>query len=193
MNKLLLLTTATLIATSSYAFEVKPYIEGKISQNWMQAKYEHTSFKDQIFGGQVEVGAKLSQFRVGLEGYYNNTAEDKTPEHFPVKMESQGFFLNGYWDIPLGEPKNIKPFIGAGIGYSWLEGREDFSPNPLGKISFKDKDFGWNIALGVGYTLNDNLDLTLGYRYEDLGSIKKYSTKTDFTNHKLSLGVRYTF
>ena len=61
------------------------------------------------------------------------------------------------------------------------------------KESIKDKDFGWNIGLGVAYEINNNVDLTLGYRYEDLGKIKDSDSKTDFTNHKISLGLRYNF
>jgi outer membrane autotransporter protein len=86
--------------------------------------------------------------------------------------------------------KKVKPYIGAGIGYSWL----GMSINAFGvKKSAKDKDWGWNAGLGVAYELNDNLDLTLGYRYEDLGTAKKDNVKVDFTNHKVSLGLRYTF
>ena len=88
--------------------------------------------------------------------------------------------------------KKIKPYISAGIGYSWL--KETLKETEYNyEFSIKDKDFGWNLGFGVGYVVNENVDLTLGYRYEDLGQIKDYESKTDFTNHKLSLGLRYTF
>ena len=197
MKKLLLLTAIALIANGANASEVKPYVEGKISQNWVKAEYKEEGFKekfkDNVFGGSLEVGAKLDQFRVGLEGYYNDKMEDKIVGILPVEGETKGFFLNGYWDIPVCENlKQIKPYIGAGIGYSWLKATLKETPfNYEGSI--KDKDWGWNVGFGVGYAINDNIDLTLGYRYEDLGRIKDYDSKTDFTNHKVSLGLRYTF
>ena len=63
----------------------------------------------------------------------------------------------------------------------------------MGKKNGKDKHFGWNASLGVAYELNDHVDLTLGYRYEDLGTFKKEEIKAKFRNQKVSLGLRYTF
>jgi len=196
MKKLLLLSAVALIATGASATEIKPYIEGKISHNWLKADYKEDGFKekfkDNVFGGSLEVGAKLDQFRVGLEGYYNDKMEDKIIGILPVEGETKGFFLNGYWDIPLPDVKQVKPYIGAGIGYSWL--KETLKETPFNdKVSIKDKDWGWQIGAGVGYALTEKVDLTLGYRYENLGKIKDYDSKTDFTNHKVSLGLRYTF
>ena len=200
MKKSLLLTAALVALTSvdANATELKPYVEGKISQNWVKAEYKEVGFekstlKDNVFGGSVEVGAKINQFRVGLEGYYNDKAEDNIDDIVPCELNTRGFFLNGYFDIPLAELKQVKPYVGVGIGYSWLKATADLTDWGYSKESVKDKDWGWNVGFGIGYALNDNIDLTLGYRYEDLGRIKDYDSETDFTNHKVSLGVRYTF
>ena len=197
MKKLLLLSAIALVATNASALEVKPYIEGKLNHNWLKAEYKDTedkvTFKDNVFGGSLEMGAKINQFRVGLEGYYNDKAEEIKIGWYPVELKTKGFFLNGYFDVPLPELKQIKPYVGFGIGYSWLKAVSDGTGYGDGKYSIKDKDWGWNVGLGVGYALNDNIDLTLGYRYEDLGKIKDEDSKTKFTNHKVSLGLRYTF
>ena len=153
MKKLLLLSAVALIATGANATEIKPYIEGKISHNWLKADYKEegykTDFKDNVFGGQLEVGAKLDQFRVGLEGYYNDDMEDKLLNLVPVKAESKGVFLNAYYDIPMCEKlKQVKPYVGAGIGYSWLKETADFTAWGLGKDSLKDKDWGGNVGAG---------------------------------------------
>ena len=192
MKKLLLLSAVALIATAANATEVKPYVEAKGSYNWLNAEFNgygfSEKFKDSALGGSVELGAQLNQFRIGLEGYYNDKLKDSYLEIVPVEGETKGFFLNGYWDIPLPDLKQVKPFVGAGIGYSWLK-----ETVKLFDVSEKDKDWGWNVGLGVGYALNDHMDLTLGYRYEYLGEIKAYDTKTEFKNNKVSLGLRYTF
>lgn len=209
MKKLLLLSVIALFATAANATDIKPYIEGRISENFMKNTIKNSA-DDALFakqkmhdhfvqGGSIEVGAKIDQFRLGLEGYYNDKAEDKWTIPFmlgtklliPLEFKSKGVFLNGYWDIPMCEKlKKVKPYIGAGIGYSWLE----MSINEFGrKETAKDKDLGWNVGLGAAYELNYNLDLTLGYRYEDLGKVKKDDIKVNFKNHKVSLGLRYTF
>jgi opacity protein-like surface antigen len=196
MKKLLLLSAISLIASSGFASESKPYIEGRITENSLKADYSEygysEKFKDNTFGASLELGLKFEQFRVGLEGYYNDTMEDKVVEIIPAESESRGFFLNTYYDFVLPEIKKVKPYIGIGVGYSWLEATLKETPYTY-ELGIRDKDFSWNIGFGVGYELNQSLDLTLGYRYENLGEIKSYDTKTDFTNQKLSLGLRYTF
>ena len=200
MKKLLLLSAVALIATGAGAADIKPYIEGKISENFMKLKMSDDEnsqkYHDNLFqGGSIEVGAKIDQFRVGLEGYYNDKAEDTyNIPYIAYEFKSKGVFLNGYWDIPMCEKlKKIKPYIGAGIGRSWLEASGTMSMFIAVKQTKKGKDWGWNAGLGVAYALNENVDLTLGYRYEDLGKIKKDDVKIDFNNHKVSLGLRYTF
>lgn len=194
-KQLLLLSAVCLFATSGYAFEVKPYVEGKGSYNLMKANFREEdisqSFKDNsVWGGSLEIGAQLNQFRVGLEGYYNSDMKDKL-EDVHVKGETKGFFLNGYFDIPLPDLKQVKPYIGGGIGYSWL--KESATVANLGRASAKEESLSWNIGLGMGYALSEHIDLTVGYRYEYLGKIKEYDSRTKFKNNKVSLGIRYSF
>jgi outer membrane autotransporter protein len=128
-----------------------------------------------------------------LEGYYNDKAKDKIWGGSPIEFESKGVFLNGYWDIPSEIVLPIQPYVSAGVGYSWLKETADYTSQAMGKESASEKDFGWQVGFGAAYKLNDNVDVTLGYRYEDLGKIKTGESSTRFINHKLSLGLRYTF
>ena len=201
MKKLLLLSAVALVATSANALDVKPYVEGKISENFMKAKYEEPDFNkkfdDSVIGGSVELGVKIeNQFRTGLEGYYNDKMEHKINYAgfgFPVELESKGLFLNGYYDFKLPNNDKVKPYVGAGIGYSWMKETLKLADYGFPNESIKDKDWGWNVGLGVGYALTEKVDLTLGYRYENLGKIKDYDSENKLTNHKVSFGVRYTF
>ena len=202
MKKLLLLSTVMCMVSSvSFGMEVKPYVEGRFSENFLKSEYKDElgklDFKDSgVMGGSLEVGVKLDQFRVGLEGYYNDKMKDNLNLFLivPVELESKGLFLNGYYDFKLPDNlKKVKPYVGGGIGYSWLKETIKLSEYGESDVSIKDKDWGWNVGLGCGYELNQNLDLTLGYRYENLGKIKDSDSKNEFTNHKVSLGLRYTF
>lgn len=199
MKKTLLLAgvVGTMFAFNANAMNVRPYVEGKISQSWLKAEYKEDgfgkeNFKDNVFGGSIEFGAKLNQFRIGLEGYYNDDMKDSLLNVVPVKAETKGAFLNAYYDLPLSV-KQIKPYVGVGVGYSWLKETADMTGLGFGEATGKDKDLGWQLGFGIAYELNNNVDLTLGYRYEDLGEIKYSDNQTDFTNHKVSLGLRYNF
>ena len=206
MKKLLLLSAVICaVSVNAYSMDVKPYIEGKVSENYLREKYHEgdfpvLSFADHlILGGSVEVGAKLNQFRLGLEGYYNDDGKDNVYET-KLKFKTKGAFLNAYYDIPpiFENLKQLRPYIGAGVGYSNLKMRI-VNEDTVGKMTLKDKDWSWNAGLGVNYSLNDNTELTLGYRYEKLGSVKqkpheRYSAvKVDYVNNKIALGLRYTF
>jgi len=188
MKKLLLLSTIFLISSAGYAVDVRPYVEGRLNQNWIKdSESGMSTFKDSAVGGSLEVGAKIDQFRVGLEGFYNDKAEDTINiDGLDVKasMKTKGLFLNAYYDIPLGgQFKQLKPYVGAGLGYTW--GKIDASVIGV-KISEKGDDPAWNVGAGVAYGITDNTDVTLGYRFEklDFGHLE---------NHKVSLGLRYTF
>ncbi|MGL4209491.1 MAG: outer membrane protein, partial [Candidatus Adiutrix sp.] len=61
-------------------------------------------------------------------------------------------------------------------------------------------NFAWNVGGGVGWYLNENLSLDLGYRYVDLGTaapghikVENYVTDAnlDYTAHELSVGLRF--
>lgn len=209
MKKLLLLSSVLCMVSSvSFAMEVKPYFEARISENFMKSDLKDLDFSQNfkfhdhfIQGGSLELGVKLDQFRVGVEGYYNDKMEDAMEGVLPVALKSKGVFLNAYYDISLCENlKKIKPFVGAGIGYSWLSETAKLSVATGGWLpdsTLKDKDVSWNVGLGVAYELNPNVDLTVGYRYENLGEIKgeiiSGNTENEITNHKASVGLRYTF
>lgn len=84
MKKLLLSSIVMcLVSSVSFATEVKPYIEGRLNENFMKVNFDDgygftKDLKDNgVFGGSVEIGTKLDQFRIGLEGYSNDTMEKK--------------------------------------------------------------------------------------------------------------------
>ena len=203
MKKLLLLSAVCFVATGVSAIDLKPYIEGKFTESIVKSKVTDDeeeigsqNFKDTFVQGvSVEAGVKLDQFRIGLEAFYNDKANDEISVNLgqiaviaiPFSFRTKGTFLNAYWDIPTGDNfRKFKPYVGGGIGYSWLE------ISSMGTTITK-RDMAWNAGAGIAYELNENTDFVLGYRYEDLGTVKDGGTKADITNHKISLGLRYTF
>ena len=210
MKKLLLLSAVCFIATGASAIELKidlkPYVEGRLSNTWSQSKFAvnnapfYADYTDHtVLGGSLAVGTQMGKFRVELEGFYNDSqkADIKLggprfigPEEVVAKskIESKGLFANVYYDITT--INGFTPFVGAGIGYSWLENKQGTERE---SFTFKDKDWGYNVGAGVAYAVNENTAVTLAYRFEDLGTLSDEGSKTKFEGYKLSLGLRYTF
>lgn len=198
MKKIILMTSICLTAFSARASEIRPYAELKMSENFAKIEYSEPGFNEDlkdsaVLGGSIAAGLQFSPFRLEVEGFINDKMEDEFLSVIPAEVESKGLFLNAYIDIPLAYTPNIKPYIGAGIGYSWLKGTIDETAFGIGKYSTDDNDIAWNVGLGVAFSVTNNIDLSLGYRYENLGEIEEYSTNAEVTNHKVSLGFRYTF
>lgn len=208
MKKLLLFATALMALTSvgANATELKQYVTPRFNYNFMKPEYKAEggdtwNFKDQVVGGAIAYGLKVSDFRAEIEGFYNAKAKDTLngfiddgigiiPISAPVEIKTKGLFLNGYWDIPADIKIPVKPYIGAGMGYAWKEaGFTAFGE----KYTAKDKGLAWNVGLGASYEFKQNWNLDFGYRYEDLGDLKDDGDKTKIQNHKITLGLRYTF
>lgn len=192
MKKTLLLSTIMcMVATTSLGAEVRPYIEGKISENFTRSKIsEGEDFNDVVLGGALSLGLAINDmFRIEVEGFYNKNAKD-TYFILPVELEAKGLFLNFYTDFRLPDIERVKPYLGLGMGCSWLK---QMVKAGFYTSSANDVSFAANWGAGINYKLSQNVNLNLGYRYEYLGSIEYGSFENKITNHKVLLGVRYTF
>ncbi|MBS8260944.1 porin family protein [Roseibium polysiphoniae] len=113
--------------------------------------------------------------------------------------------LNGYVDI--GTWHNITPYVGAGIGASYVNVSGYNSVNPDGTTPSYDGSNGeWNLAwalmAGASYAVTNNWSVDAGYQYRNLGTGKSVkihdagNTRVEFkdiTAHEFRLGARYTF
>jgi len=115
--------------------------------------------------------------------------------------------LNAYVDV--GTWNRITPYVGAGIGASYVNTSNKKSFNPDGSKptydgSHGEWNFAWALMAGAEYAITPNWSLDAGYRYKDLGDAKSIklvnvgSDQTreewdDLTAHEFRLGARYTF
>ena len=193
-----------LTSVGANATDLNQYATLRLNYNFMKPELkdedgELWKSKDQIFGGAIAYGVKFTDFRVEIEGFYNSKAKDKLNAYdlytgdkisIPVDLKTKGLFLNGYWDIPVKENFPIRPYLNAGIGYAWKKLNYKVLDE---KGTEKDDGFAWNAGVGVSYELQQNWNLDLGYRYENLGDLKDDGDKIKIENHKITLGLRYTF
>jgi opacity protein-like surface antigen len=123
--------------------------------------------------------------------------------------------FNGY--IDLGTWNCLTPYIGAGIGYARNEitGLTDqgivFAGGPssatLGTAGKGEKSgVAWALMAGLGYEVNKNLTLEVGYRYLNLGEAQSGRIQNAFVaqtygplkakeidSHDIKIGMRWNF
>ena len=208
MKKILLLTgVACLLGTQANAIDITPYVSAKLKYSMMEPEVDFTKtggdkfdVDDKVFGGAVAVGlsTKLPAGAIRTELEYNKSADAKKTHAVAVegingsgafKVETHSFMLNGYYDFDTNT--QIKPYIGAGIGYTKLKSSAKYNGESLG--SMDDNTFTWQIGAGIGYQLNDNVTAEVGYRYVDYGDFKEDEVKLESKAHEIMLGLRYTF
>ncbi len=110
---------------------------------------------------------------------------------FPKNCTANSFamLLNGYYDVDMGG--SLKPFIGAGIGYSSTNLKD--SGLDWGSAS----GFTYQLKVGVGYPLSEGQDIYLQYKYINLPA--KYVSQggtpsdTNFNVGNIEIGTRFNF
>lgn len=115
--------------------------------------------------------------------------------------------LNAYVD--LGTWNRLTPYVGAGVGASYVRTDNAFSVNPgqsdgVFQGTNGTWNFAWALMAGASYAVTDNLAIDAGYRYKDLGDAETVvydGVRTgqgrvhweDLTAHEFRMGARYTF
>jgi opacity protein-like surface antigen len=155
-----------------------------------------------VIGGAV--GYRLADgFRVEGSVSYRESDVDAVTSG-GVELNGAGdanltaIMANAYYDFDLGIP--VKPYLGVGIGVGIIEVNSDDSANVL-KVDDDSAEFAWNIMLGAGYAVTEDVDLSFGYRY--LGTTDPEFDATllgvngtldaEITVHEVLFGLRYNF
>lgn len=126
-------------------------------------------------GGVYSVGAGYQFndiFRTDLNIQYR---KPKTEKSIRVNnSQLQTCMLNGYVNLTDSADSTI-PYVFAGIGYgvnklnSFIKTADSYTLQVTGKTS---KQTVWNVGLGAMFSMTDQLNLDISYRYADLGKLK---------------------
>lgn len=200
MKKFLLLAgVASLLSVNAQA-EVNQYVSGKISYDFnkvnmkatepTQAELTREKANKELFGTHVAYGVQAGYVRGELE--LNNSRDIKrnylsTSDHF--RLYKHSVMANAYFDYLTCTPWT--PYVGAGIGSAYLKADD-------GEQAKSVYNLAWQVMAGLTYDINSHWTLDAGYRYADLGRIRKNSgeghvAKLTARDHEIMLGVRYTF
>lgn len=135
----------------------------------------------------------------------------RAPDTFATdaNFKVRALMVNAIYDFQTDT--GFSPYIRAGVGKSFYDMDGGLFVSSSGGNTFggflpatfgyegSGSDFAFQIGLGTSFALLDNADLTVEYRYSDLGSVATgYDVngdrlQTDLKSHELLLGVRYTF
>jgi len=202
MKKFLLLAGVACLFSVNAQAEVNQYVSGKVSYdfNKIKMKYNdhqsdvsHAKLDKDLFGTHIAYGVQAGYVRGEVE--LNNSRDIKrnyvvdegiSLDHF--RLYKHSVMANVYFDY-----RNCSawtPYIGAGLGTSYL--KADF-----GEEAKSVYNLAWQVMGGIAYDINSNWTVDAGYRYADLGRVRKNwgdkIAKVSARDHEILLGVRYTF
>ncbi len=149
--------------------------------------------------------------RAEVEGNFrsNDAKGSQSGVSVSGRERKYGPMANLLFDLDIGSPY-IYPYIGAGIGYQWVDGRATIASGPLSAtIDGGDGGFAYQVIAGLSFPIPPviGLSLTAEYRYFAVAGSRNYDarlsafgipaagqvrTQADF-NHSLMLGLRYAF
>lgn len=154
------------------------------------------------FRGEIDLGFRQSNFKGDADIVLGGAPVDPP---FKANIDTYTAMINGYYDF--GNFRGFVPYVGAGVGFAlhdvgYVTIDNPASPNP--QYGETKASLAWAVMAGVGYQINNNLVLDVGYRYIDLGSAQSGIADTalvnnprlvinDLTAHEFKVGLRYHF
>lgn len=191
-----LLASTALFSASSHAFFDGSFENGELySEIFGAAEFLQTSRHDGVkprFHPGILASASLgysycSGFRLEAEYAYRRASVRRVyidGGYFSAHghLLSQSIMANGFYEFDCSF-WNIRPFVGAGIGYDFQRVHGD-----RGQFSFSEhkNGFAWQVMGGLAYRFCTNVDLTLEYRFHK-GPIR------NICNHAIGFGAIFKF
>jgi len=204
MKKILLAVAVTGMSLGAVnAFAVSPYVtlgggvgvlgDGEVSFNDAASRDTSVNYEEG-WVVRAAIGAALNKnFRLEVEGFYNNNDADKinVRDRFVAEadlsgIEVAGGMFNAYYDINFGSP--FVPFIGGGVGIA----KVDADVRNI-DTSLDETVWAWNIGGGLAYAINKNVSLEVSYRYLATEDIEFDRLTLTYEDNQFLGGVRFTF
>lgn len=196
MKKFLLLAGVACLFAANAQAEVNQYVSGKISYDFNSVKVkaaadgiDRNHMNKTEIGTHVAYGLQAGYVRGELELNNSRDIKRNAPNEGHFRLYKHSVMANAYFDYLTCTPWT--PYVGAGIGSAYL--KADY-----GEVAKSVYNLAWQVMAGVAYDLNSNWTLDAGYRYADLGRVRKnfgngFVVKTTARDHEIMMGVRYTF
>lgn len=151
-------TGYTISGQAGYAFENGFRLE-------VEAAYSDYSVDDHqelSVGGAIIDGVDSAVLTRGPASAANPTVGDVLADG-QGDVSTFGLFGNVYYDINTGSA--LKPFVGAGLGYQWVD--VDYQPSGVAVGDDSDSVFAYQLMAGASYAVTDSVEVFGQYTYRD--------------------------
>lgn len=134
------------------------------------------------------LGYRYEHLRGELEYVWRKKNSRKITEFSKGQFKSQSFMFVVYYDLfPYSW---FTPFINAGLGVTQNRFHlKNSSVDTAYKI--KENAFTWSLGAGISAKVTNRLNVDLGYRYYDMGSLDTLNGNTSIDDQEVYLGLRY--
>lgn len=202
MKKFLLLAGVACLLSVNAQAEVNQYVSGKVSYDFNKISVKSADFKSEVshaklnkalFGTHIAYGVQAGYVRGEIElnnsrDIKRNYVSDENIKFDHFRLYKHSVMANAYFDYLTCTPWT--PYVGAGIGSSYLKADSGSEAKSVYNLA-------WQVMAGLTYDVNAHWTIDAGYRYADLGRIRKNTgkevSKLTARDHEILLGVRYTF
>ena len=201
------------ILGGTFAKKTTTNITNPITNNNVVSTLDYSGFGN--FGGQI--GYRINDFRVELEGLYNHAPYDKITfttanETFILKSKQIANTLtmkgntdlitgmvNAYFDFfPfVGSQSNFVPYIGGGAGYANVrnkiklyQGKNVISGS---NVSENKGTFIAQAIAGASYFLDDFTTISVDYRFLSTGRVSPFNNRTQINSINLLFNGAFDF
>ena len=174
-----------------------------------------TANYDDGIGVSAELGRKFKNVAPGLRGaleisYTKAEVSDfDVPDHVNGgttnflgggEIENIAVFANVYYDFDLNIGAPLKPYVGAGIGFTVTEAEfnQDFGSGTMTFFDDDDARFAYQAKAGASYDINNRTEVFAEYTYrasDDLtfGHLSDGETRIENQSHLVGVGLRTRF
>jgi opacity protein-like surface antigen len=199
---------AMLLSISSITYSSEgPYVSGNLGVSMPSnssltdstapdIKIEIESDLGLALGAAVGYGFANNTRIEGEIAYTKNDADKASQNGVDVDLtgdtSSLAFLLNGYYDFT--NKSQITTSITAGLGVAKVE-LNDFnvSGSGLPSANYDDTVFAYQVGIGVGYAVNQNVIVDVKYRYFGTSDVQFDTTEVEYSGGAVYAGTRYSF
>ena len=170
------------------------FLPGNISQNYNGGTINNASYLSGFEAGgnlgyksnPMRYEAEVTYLQAGVNKFsFNNTSQTNPSGNNQAVLA----MANIYVDIPNWANAILLPYLGVGIGYSWIHATLNSSTPSSVAFSKTSWPFTYQGMAGITYNFAENYALNINYRY--VGTADAFGKV--FQAHMANVGATYRF